>query len=248
MDNTAYGVQRIVLFPHGPVQPAHQDTFMTLLLKCGADIGRLWFLPGNSANKSELQRYIEYLKRSRLGFCEDLGNCIVALTKCNPPAMMLASARRQLENEFPALRTAVWAVWIDMQDPFIFSNLHRLGEIEDEISPAPIWRDFDERAYLLLVPDCKDYPFLTVQAARVARLNGLYSQKESTSKRHNVLQNSLQPRPSSPESFRQPSSWTNAGRPVPQESYRAPKRGRITEDSSYRFLSEPPSKPDSRKG
>jgi hypothetical protein len=256
MGNPAFAESRIVLFPQGPVQSEDTDIFNKMLLKCGADISRFWAHPESDPNKSEVQRYVQYLQRARLGLCDELSNAIIALTKSSSPALQLIPTRRQLESTFPPLARALWVAWIDMKEnPFIMNNLRQLGEVEEEVSPAPIWRD-GGRAYLLLFPDCSDMDFLRIQAERVVRLNHAFLNKEAITSKRLATVSSVPP-PSTEASLRRPLSWTERGHQPPRHSLRVPKPrpsaspGRIErrgDSSSYSYTSRFPDKPKSQKG
>jgi len=249
---------RIVLLPQGPVQSEDGEIFTSLLFKLGADIDRFWSLPMIDPGKVELQKYIKYLQRSRLEHCSELGRAIVALTITNPPSMTAIPVRKQLEAAFPALRSALWVVWVDMREnPFIFSDLRKLGTIDDEVGPAPIWLEQNKRAYLILVPDCNNFDKLRARANDVLLKNVHYCENETiTSKRRALLEQSRQPEPISKSSYSRPRSWTDRGNQPPSHSIRVRKSPQASEapgrlersdtqdekpfDTGYRFASEYP--------
>jgi len=236
MDNPAYADSRIVLFPHGPVQPSDKDIFTRLLLACGADINRFWDQFFTRANGNIIEHYVDYLKRSKLERCPELAQSIVLLAKNNPPALMVVAARRRLVDSFPILQTAIWMVCINVQEnPFIFNNLRSLGDIQDEADPAPIFIDQSGFPYLLLVNDCTDAKALRLQAERVSRLVETFSRRElsTASRRQNPLRSHSR-------------ELAAAERPLSRQDLYSPRSITGNGDTSYSFASQPP--PSTKRG
>jgi hypothetical protein len=189
MDNPVFREHRIVLFPNGPVQSQKKETFTKLLLHCGADISRFWEQDFAHSTKDPLDLYINHIQRMRLDRCADFTDSIVAITDSNPPALKVLAARRRITEAFPSLNKALWIICVDLQDnPFILTNLHRLGDVLDEHIEAPIFVDSAGSPYLLLVPECKDLSVLRMQIQRVKELSKTFALKESTTARsRNIL-------------------------------------------------------------
>ncbi len=184
MDNPVFREHRIVLFPNGPVRSQKNEIFIKLLLNCGADISRFWEQEFAHSTKDALDLYINHIQRMRLDKCADFADSIVAIADSNPPALKVLAARRRITEAFPSLNKALWIICVDLQEnPFILTNLHRLGDVLDEYTEAPIFVDSAGSPYLLLVPECKDLSVLHMQIQRVKEISMTFALKESTTTR-----------------------------------------------------------------
>jgi hypothetical protein len=184
MDNPVFREHRIVLFPNGPVQSQKKETFTKLLLNCGADINRFWEQDYAHSTKDALDLYINHIRRMRLERCPDFPDSIVAITDSNPPALKVLAARRRVIEAFPSLNKALWIICVDLQEnPFILSNLHRLGDVLDEHTEAPIFVDSAGSPFLLLMPECNDSIELRRQIQRVKDRSKMFALNESTTAR-----------------------------------------------------------------
>jgi hypothetical protein len=189
MGNPCFRNYRIVLFPHGPVQSTNKEHFYKMLFACDANISRFWEQDFSQAAGDVLEHYIRYIKRARLEKSPEFSESIVLLTRDNPPALKIVAARRRLEEAFPALRTALWAVCIDLQaNPFIINNLHGLGVLRDETFAAPIFVDRSGLPYLLLKSDCNNMIQLRMQAQVIKNPINNFPEKElsTVSRRRNA--------------------------------------------------------------
>lgn len=203
---------RMVLFPHGPIRDPrdlgnakYAESYFEQLHACGADLQRMLDQEPNSGDGDAVVFFTQYICRNvrRTGLSDlDLQNAIVVLTEISSPMLTLLGARDKMTEEIPALKAALWMIVVNREiDPFIFDNLHGLGDVIEESSPAPYFIDGFNRHYLLLMKECQgreNLNFLKAQMRvmreserRVARR--VFTQEADTGSRRKISRQDLVP-------------------------------------------------------
>lgn len=99
-----------------------------------------------------MDRYASYVARIR-GLREGSEQALVVLTRTNPLALTIIDGRKRLEAVVPALRRALWAIYVDPEeDPFFLSTAERYGTFGGALDSAPVWVGPGPARFLVLSP------------------------------------------------------------------------------------------------
>ena len=138
---------RIVIAPLGlPVTPEAEERCAELLVKCGADLGRMFV--GNPQNFRAFENHLAQIRDLREGALSPL----VLVCRVQPIERMIET-RLSLEARVPALSKAAWVVFADSaSEPTSSDALADRGVLDGPILEAPEWIAA-ERRYLVLSLD-----------------------------------------------------------------------------------------------
>lgn len=125
----------MVLFPFGqPEARTHRSRCTDFAIRCGGDLSRIIDAPNDT-----IEQFGAYLWRIR-GLREGAEHALVVVARGKPLALIASDARRQLESWVPALRQAVWMMYLDPEDePHFLSTAERFGRLSGPLDTAPIW-------------------------------------------------------------------------------------------------------------
>ncbi len=144
----------VILYPYGvPERAEHAELCSRFVVAAGGDLRRVIDGPFPT-----LERFIQFAARLPALRKAAIANQrpIVVLTSTTPVALVVVNARRKIETAVPGLSRAVWTVFVDpAQDPFFFDTVASLGRLQGARDEVPIWRDPDDRPYLIVSPEVR---------------------------------------------------------------------------------------------
>jgi hypothetical protein len=117
-------------------------------------------------NPGQLDRFIGQTERIR-AVREGADAAMVVLTQTSPLILAVVVTRRRIEAAIPALRGALWVVYVEpASDPFFLEAAHELGILSGPLSTAPIWYGPGAVPFLILSPEIDDQVDLRVRASQ----------------------------------------------------------------------------------
>lgn len=167
--------KKIVLFPFGPVRDdASRGICEGLIFQCGGDIERFFDSPVSS-----IERFIRYVSRIedlvRPGFPPQ----VVVITQTVPLALTAIKSRRMMCMALPLLERALWTVFVDPAlDPAFEITASKLGDLDDQLSHAPVWTTHAGERYLVLTPQTQDIAHVRIRVQTLETCgNALFSHR-----------------------------------------------------------------------
>lgn len=156
--------RRLVLFPHGqPDSLHHRSLCSEYVIRCGGDLARVIDAPSDAVD-----RFAAYVSRIR-GLREGAEQALVVMTRTNPLALTIIDGRKRLEAVVPALRRALWVIYVDPeQDPFFLSTAERYGTLGGALDAAPIWVGPGPARFLVLSSQVRDGDLVSARADELA--------------------------------------------------------------------------------
>ncbi len=226
--------KRAVLFPQGNLEYAKdKDKAAQMLIFCGADPMR--FIDHAYPNLDEdeaFEKYIKYICRLDRPTLE---TAIALLVNTENVAFGILKPRQLLEQRLPALKSALWCVYIDAQrDPLVFHNLASVGKLYGKAGKQMVFMDYRKNLYLLLRSDLDDFELLRDYTVKILGTGNSEADRDAPTSPHLA---SIRPPAANDADTATPSSSQTIEKPVPP--FRA--KPAITE-TTYRFRSQFPVK------
>jgi len=138
---------RIVIAPLGlPSEPAAEERCAELLLRCGADLGRVF-----EADPERLGPFANHLAQIR-ELREGSLHVLAVMCQSLPLARMTAT-RQALEARIPSLAKAAWVIFADpSREPSCLEEIASEGTLNGAVWEAPEWKTPEGQRYLFLIP------------------------------------------------------------------------------------------------
>ncbi len=143
---------RVILLPQGWPRSRQQEICREQLHYLGGDLQRVIEL--GASNEDRFLRHAKRLPVIR----EAREPALVLLTRTNPVALSIFHLRRVFEEALPALRVALWCVFVDLDaDPFFFNSAPLSPAFSDRPEDAPLLRS-PEGAHFVVLSAAVDGP------------------------------------------------------------------------------------------